>query len=78
MNEKSSSTDIRSRSDRIVGSILGILFVVLAIVMLVSSNQSNLIGSLLAVFVVGGIGIDALINATRNKRSLLSRIGPLP
>jgi hypothetical protein len=32
----------------------------------------------LAAVAVGGLGIDALYSAIRGRRSLLSRIGPLP
>jgi hypothetical protein len=32
----------------------------------------------LAAVIVGGLGIDAILAALRGRRSLLSRIGPLP
>ena len=32
----------------------------------------------LAALVVGGLGIDAIYSAIRGRRSLISRIGPLP
>lgn len=32
----------------------------------------------LAALVVGGLGVDAIYSAIRGRRSLISRIGPLP
>jgi len=36
------------------------------------------VGPVLAAVVIGGLGIEALLSAARNRRCLLSRIGPLP
>jgi hypothetical protein len=78
MSEQTESPAARSRSDRIVGSIFGVFFVVLAIVIMVLSNESDFIGSLAVSLIVGGLGVDSLVSAARNQRSLVSRIGPLP
>lgn len=32
----------------------------------------------LAAVAVGGLGVDAILSAARGRRSLLSRLGPLP
>lgn len=35
-------------------------------------------GGIVAAIVVGGLGLDAVVAALRNRPSLLARIGPLP
>jgi hypothetical protein len=52
--------------------------VAIAIVILASSMQDLSVGPVLAAAVIGGLGIEALLSAARNRRCLLSRIGPLP
>jgi hypothetical protein len=66
------------RTSRIVDLLFGILFVIVAAAILVLSDQSNLAGSIAVALVVGGLGVDAVFSAVRGKRSLVSRIGPLP
>ncbi|MBE9202713.1 hypothetical protein IQ218_03580 [Synechocystis salina LEGE 06099] len=53
-------------------------FVALAIAILVLSTSANRMGSLFAAFIIGGLGIDELVSLRLQRRSLLSRIGPLP
>jgi len=77
MNERPVDV-VGSRTRRIVAGLVGFLFVALAVAILVVSSESTFVVSLLAALAVGGLGIDALVSATRGKRSLLSRIGPLP
>jgi hypothetical protein len=55
----------------------GILLIGCAVAIVVASADYSL-GILAAAAVIGGLGIDALASAARNRRSLLSRIGPLP
>jgi hypothetical protein len=55
---------------------IGILFVSLGI--LIVATAENGVLSYLAALVVGGLGIDAIYSAIRGRRSLLSRIGPMP
>jgi uncharacterized membrane protein YczE len=57
---------------------MGALFVALAIAIVAVVERPMGLGALIAALVIGLLGIDALINAVRNRRSLLSRIGPLP
>ena len=57
---------------------MGALFVALAIAIIVVVDRPIGLGALVAAMVIGLLGIDALISAVRAKRSLLSRIGPLP
>jgi len=55
-----------------------IFFIVLSIVILGSSSESTLIGSVVVAVVVFGLGVDAVVSAVRNKQSFVSRVGPLP
>ena len=69
---------MRDRLDRWVTAAVGLLFVGIAIAILVMLASDRPIAAFLAAFVTGGLGIDALLSAARNRRSFLSRIGPLP
>jgi hypothetical protein len=66
------------RLDRWVTAAIGLLFVGIAITILAMLASERPIAAFLAAFVTGGLGIDALLSAARNRRSFLSRIGPLP
>jgi glycerol uptake facilitator-like aquaporin len=68
----------RSTVSRIVDLLFGTFLVVLAIAIVIWSDQSNFAGSVVAALVVGGLGVEAVFSAARGKRSLLARIGPLP
>jgi len=61
---------------RLVTAAFGLLFLAISIAILVVSDRT--VGPILAAAVIGVLGIDATASAFRNKRSLLSRIGPLP
>jgi hypothetical protein len=65
-----------SKSYRLVTGAFGLLFAALAVAIVVVSDRTA--GPLLAAAVLAVLGIDAIAGAFRNKRSLLSRIGPLP
>jgi uncharacterized membrane protein YdcZ (DUF606 family) len=67
-----------SNGSRVVGGCMGALFVALAIAIIGFADRPLGAGALVAALVVGLLGVDALVNAVRSKRSLLSRIGPLP
>lgn len=58
--------------------VIGLLFLGVAIAIVLLGEAPSSVGSLLAVLVIGGLGVDALLSAARGQRSLLSRIGPLP
>jgi hypothetical protein len=72
------SNQDESLGGRIVTGCMGALFVALAIAIVVVVDRPMGPGALAAAFVIGLLGVDALINAVRDRRSLLSRIGPLP
>ncbi|PZV07948.1 MAG: hypothetical protein DCF32_06015 [Leptolyngbya sp.] len=69
---------MRSRSYRWVTATFGLVFIVLAIAILFTADSHSKLGATLAALIVGGLGGDALVSAVRNRRSILSRIGPLP
>ncbi|MCW8139424.1 MAG: hypothetical protein KIT58_11035 [Planctomycetota bacterium] len=66
----------RSKAYRLVTAAVGLLFAGLAIA-IVAVSERTFWPSLLA-FVVGVLGIEAVVSACRGRTSLLSRIGPLP
>ena len=55
---------------------VGILFVILGILTAATAENGAL--SYLAALIIGGLGIEAIYSAVKNRQSLLSRIGPLP
>jgi|GEM_PF-896271 len=67
---------LHSKPYRIVTFAFGILFVGLALAIFVVSDAT--LGSFVAGVLVGGLGLNAIFSAIRNKVSWLSRIGPLP
>lgn len=64
--------------ERVAAALIGALFVGVALAILASFMHDLSIGPVLAAVVIGGLGIEALLSAVRNRRCLLSRIGPLP
>lgn len=67
-----------SKTQRAVGALFGVFLVGLALMILATSEPSTRLGAIAAAIVIGGLGLDLLHSAWRNRRSLLSRIGPLP
>lgn len=66
------------KSRRIVDLAFGVFLVALAGAILVLADPSALVGSVAAALVVGGLGVEAVFSAIRDRRSLLARIGPPP
>ena len=64
--------------ERVAAVLIGALFVGIAVVILASFMHDLSVGPVLAAIVIGGLGVEALLSAARNRRCLLSRIGPLP
>lgn len=56
----------------------GIFFLALVPIILVVAWEDTPVGALVVAAVVGLLGVDAIFSAVRNRRSLVSRIGPLP
>lgn len=67
-----------SKASRCVTACIGVAFVLIAIAIPLSSPSDPTLGPLAAALVVAGVGLEALFSAIRGRRSLLSRIGPLP
>jgi hypothetical protein len=61
-----------------VDAAFGAGFILVAIAIVVYADPGMGVGPWLAGMAVGGLGLDALIAGARGRRSLLSRIGPLP
>jgi len=68
----------RSKTPRIVTAVFGAFLILLAVVILLSVDQSMIVGAVVAALVIGLLGVDACVSAARDKASLLQRIGPLP
>jgi hypothetical protein len=67
-----------TRARKLISILFGGFFVVVAVLIVATSSPSTRLAALAAAIVVGGLGVDLFISALRGKRSLLSRIGPLP
>jgi multisubunit Na+/H+ antiporter MnhG subunit len=67
-----------NKVDRLVTAGFGLFFIGIAILTIFTSGSTSLVGKCVVVFLTGGLGAEALFSAVRNRRSLLSRIGPLP
>ncbi len=78
MQEPSETRLLKSKTHRVITAGLGLLFILVAVVIAVWSDPPMHLGAVLTALVIGALGLDALISAVRRKRSLLSRIGPLP
>lgn len=65
-------------SERWIAGAVGILFIGIAAAIVHTSAGDYTFGVIATALAVGGLGVDSLIGAVRNRRSLLSRIGPLP
>ena len=66
------------RTTRFIAACLGAIFVAAAVVIVVRSAADLGVGEIVAALVLGVLGVDAIAGAIRDRRSLLSRIGPLP
>lgn len=61
---------------RLITAAFGAFFTICAIALFLLSDRT--IVPLLAAAVIGLLGVEAIVSAYRCRRSLLSRIGPLP
>lgn len=78
MSDEENPTTGEGTRERVAAFLIGALFVGIALAILVSFMQDLSAGPVLAALVIGSLGIEALLSAARNRRCLLSRIGPLP
>jgi hypothetical protein len=68
----------RNNCERWVSGAVGLLFIGIAIAIVYLSAADHPLAALATAAVVGWLGVDALFSAARNRRSMISRIGPLP
>ena len=68
----------QSAPERIAAAVIGTLFTGIAVAIVVYSAHDLSVGALVASVVIGALGIEALVSAMRNRRCLISRIGPMP
>lgn len=68
----------RKNSERWVAGAVGVLFIGIAMAIVYASAGDYTFVVIVTAIVIGGLGVDALLSAVRNRRSILSRIGPLP
>ena len=78
MSDNRSPAKRQVTRERGAAFVIGVFFVGVAVAILVTSRNDLSVGAVLAAVVIGGLGIEALLSAVRNRRCLLSRIGPLP
>ncbi len=78
MTKPDHGREVMSMARRRVDAAFGAFFVAIAITILVVSDWPIALGAVVAASIVGFLGLDAIVGAVRGRRSLLSRIGPLP
>ena len=67
-----------SRTPRIVTTLFGVFLFAMAIAILWVADRPLTAGPILAAIVLALLGVEAVVSALRKRRSLVSRIGPLP
>jgi len=61
-----------------VTTLFGVFFIAVAVLIMATSTAATRRGAIAVAVIVGGLGLDLIVSAIRRRRSLLSRIGPLP
>ena len=64
--------------ERWAAAAIGALFIAIAISIPIASSGPLGLAAWFAVGLIAGLGLEAVVSAVRNRRCLLSRIGPLP
>ena len=78
MSEPRNEPNRESPAARIGSAVIGVLFIAAAILILLDATPFTSIWQPIAALVIGALGVDGVVSALRSKRSILSRIGPLP
>jgi hypothetical protein len=68
----------QNKAGRVGDAIFGTFFLALAVASLVLAWNTSPIGAVAASLVLGFLGAEAILSAFLGRRSLMSRIGPLP
>ena len=71
-------TASRSTVSRWVTAVFGLFLLAIALAIALSADSPMRIGPLLATIVLAALGLEALVSAIMDRRSLVARIGPLP
>jgi hypothetical protein len=64
--------------ERWAAAAIGALFIAVAVSIPIASAGPLGLAAWFAVGLIAGLGLEAVVSAVRNRRCLLSRIGPLP
>ena len=75
---KPAAPERRSKAHRIIGVLFGLFFVAVALLVVAASESSTRMAAIAIGIVLAGLGLDLIRSSLRGRRSLLSRIGPLP
>ena len=67
---------VKIMENRVITIGIGVFFATLGVLIALTAENGAL--SYLAAVSVGGLGVEAIYSAIKNRRSLISRIGPLP
>lgn len=67
----------KSPNHRTITAVFGVLLALIGTWLLVQREEGQT-GQLLAALILTGLGLEAVVSVLRGKRSLLSRLGPLP
>lgn len=78
MTETADKRKTASRAERIGSAVFGVFLVAIAVWIAVMAAPFTSIGEPIAALVIGALGAEALVGAITGRRSLASRIGPLP
>ncbi|MGZ8982211.1 MAG: hypothetical protein ACXW2G_07940 [Burkholderiaceae bacterium] len=78
MNERERGVGREGSRERWAAVAIGVLFIAIAISIPIASSGPLGLAAWIAVGLIAGLGLEAIVSAARNRRCLLSRIGPLP
>lgn len=78
MSEPHNEPNRESPAARIGSAVIGVLFIAAAMLILLETSPFTSPWQPIAALVIGALGLDGVVSALRGKRSILSRIDPLP
>ena len=68
----------RQSNTRKADAVIGVFLLCLVPLVLTVAWEDTPLGAAVVALSVGFLGVDAIVSAVRDRRSLVSRIGPLP
>lgn len=78
LNPREPGAAREGRRERWAAAAIGVLFVAIAIAIPIASSGPLGLAAWFTAGLIAGLGLEAIVSAVRNRRCLLSRIGPLP